>query len=110
MTICNLTSKKCVPCEGDTPILANTEITKLLTNLKDWQVSSDHKSINKKFSFKNFRQTMEFANAIAYIANKEAHHPDLKLGYNYCEVLFTTHAIDGLSENDFICAAKIDLL
>ena len=107
---CNLTSKKCVPCEGGTPALSAIKAQQLLNNLKDWQISADHKAISKKFSFKNFRQTMEFANAIAYIANKEGHHPDLKLGYNYCEVLFTTHAIDGLSENDFICAAKVDLL
>lgn len=110
MTTCDLSNKKCVPCEGGTPTLTNVEITKLLTNLKEWKVSSNYKSISKQFSFKNFRQTMEFANAIAYIANKEGHHPELKLGYNYCDVLFTTHAIDALSENDFICAAKIDLL
>jgi 4a-hydroxytetrahydrobiopterin dehydratase len=110
MQTCDLASKKCVPCEGGVPALNTAQITNLLTNLKDWQVSSDHKSFSKRFSFKNFYHTMAFVNAIAYIANKEAHHPDLKLGYNYCEVLFTTHAIDGLSENDFICAAKIDLL
>jgi 4a-hydroxytetrahydrobiopterin dehydratase len=110
MSSCDLTNKKCVPCEGGTPTLTSSEITQLLKNLKDWQVSNDHKSISKQFSFKNFYHTMAFVNAIAYIANKEGHHPDVKLGYNYCDVLFTTHAIDGLSENDFICAAKIDLL
>ena len=110
MIACDLTNKKCVPCEGGTPTLSATEISTLLANLKNWQVSHDHKSISKQFSFKNFYHCMAFVNAMAYIANKEGHHPDVKLGYNYCDVLFTTHAIDGLSENDFICAAKIDLL
>jgi 4a-hydroxytetrahydrobiopterin dehydratase len=114
MTTCDLDNKlgnkKCIPCEGGVAALTAKEIAVFLPNLNDWQVSPDHKSIRKQFSFKNFYHTMAFANAIAYIANKENHHPDLKLGYNYCEVLFTTHAINGLSENDFICAAKIDLL
>lgn len=110
MSTCNLTDKKCIPCEGGTNPLTPAEVAQLLANLKDWTVSADNKFISKKFTFKNFLRTVSFVNAIAYLAEKEGHHPDIKFGYNYCEVIFTTHALDGLSENDFICAAKIDLL
>ncbi len=81
------------------------------TNLKkigDWTLSSDGKSISRRFRFKNFGETMDFVNAIAEIARQQDHHPDFTTGYNYCVVNYTTHAIDGLSENDFICAAKIN--
>ena len=68
------------------------------------------RSIRREFAFRDFFRTMSFVNALAHIANLEDHHPDLEVGYNYCRVRFTTHAIRGLSENDFICAAKIDLI
>jgi 4a-hydroxytetrahydrobiopterin dehydratase len=73
-----------------------------------WQVSGDAKSIRREWQFKNFYRTMSFVNAVAHIANTEDHHPDLEIGYNYCRLKFSTHSIGGLSENDFICAAKID--
>jgi 4a-hydroxytetrahydrobiopterin dehydratase len=110
MTVCDLSNKKCVPCEGGVPALSSEQTARLLAQLNQWTASKDGKSIYKKFSFKNFYRSMGFANAIAWIANEQGHHPDLKVGYTYCEVVFTTHAIDGLSENDFICAAKIDQL
>ncbi len=100
----------CVACEGGVPPLTRDEVNKLLPQLKDWQVSADNKSISKRFGFKNFYKTMAFVNAIAWIANQENHHPDLQVGYNYCLVQYTTHAIAGLSKNDFICAAKVDML
>lgn len=106
----NLKDKKCVPCEGNVKPLSKEEALKLLTQLKDWQLNDTATSISRDFSFKSFLRTMSFANAIAWIANQENHHPDLALGYAHCQVTFTTHAISGLSENDFICAAKIDLL
>ena len=105
-----LAQKHCVACEGGTPPLADEKITTLLTKLDGWEISEDNKSITKSYSFKNFLRTMSFVNAIAWIANQENHHPDLEIGYNYCRVHFSTHAINGLSENDFICAAKIDIL
>jgi 4a-hydroxytetrahydrobiopterin dehydratase len=76
----------------------------------DWRLSDDGKSLRRELSFRNFYRTMGFVNALAYLANAEDHHPDLQVGYNYCRVLFTTHEIDGLSVNDFICAAKMDTL
>lgn len=101
---------RCVGCEGGIPALTQDEIKKLLPQIKDWQVSVDGKSLSKRFGFKGFYKTMAFVNAIAWIANQENHHPDLQVGYDYCLVLYTTHAISGLTKNDFICAAKIDTL
>ena len=107
---CNLHDKHCQPCEGGIAPLSEAQITPLLTKLTDWQLSADHKKIHKRFNFKGFNKTMGFINAVAWIANGEQHHPDVIFGYNYCDITYTTHAIDGLSENDFICASKIDLL
>jgi 4a-hydroxytetrahydrobiopterin dehydratase len=82
----------------------------LLTELDGWELSGDGKMISRRFEFRGFFRTMSFINAMAWVVNNEGHHPDFSSGYNYCEVGFTTHAIDGLSENDFICAAKINAL
>lgn len=106
-----LTDKRCVPCEGGVPPLTAAEVTALRGQLHaDWRVADDGKSLQRAFKFKDFYRTMSFVNALAHVANLEDHHPDLKLGYDYCGVTFATHAIGGLSENDFICAAKVDLL
>jgi 4a-hydroxytetrahydrobiopterin dehydratase len=77
---------------------------------KDWKIAGDAKSLRRSLKFKDFYRTMSFVNAVAHIANTEDHHPDLEVGYNYCRVTFATHSIGGLSQNDFICAAKVDLL
>lgn len=103
-----LIEKHCAACEGGVESLNSVAVNDLLKKVDGWQASDDHKQISKRFQFKNFYRTMAFVNAIAWIANRENHHPDLAVGYDYCEVAWTTHAIDGLSENDFICAAKID--
>ena len=102
--------KHCIPCEGGVCPLNTIDSTKLMTELHNWQLCPDNKFISRDFRFKNFYQTMAFVNAIAWMANLENHHPDLEVGYNHCLVRYTTHAIDGLSENDFICAAKVDTL
>ncbi|OGT43924.1 MAG: 4a-hydroxytetrahydrobiopterin dehydratase [Gammaproteobacteria bacterium RIFCSPHIGHO2_12_FULL_37_34] len=101
---------RCVACEGGMPPLTHDEINQLLIQVKQWQVSADNKQISRRFTFKNFYKTMAFVNAIAWIANQENHHPDLEVGFNYCLVHYSTHAINGLTKNDFICAAKIDAL
>ena len=106
-----LTSKHCVPCEGGVAPLTREQSQQLMKQLHtDWQLSDDNKSIKRALKFKNFYHTMSFVNALAHVANKEDHHPDLEVGYNYCNIRFNTHAIGGLSENDFICAAKMDAL
>lgn len=104
-------SAHCESCEGISTALNHEQINNLMPQLdKEWSVINQHKAIKKSFSFKNFYETMAFVNAIAWIANTENHHPDLEVGYNYCHVTFMTHALKGLSHNDFICAAKIDAL
>lgn len=107
----DLSTKHCESCEGIGAALTGEQIKNLLPQLsKKWTVSADHTTINNAFQFKDFYETMAFVNAIAWIANTENHHPDLEIGYNYCNVTFMTHALQGLSHNDFICAAKIDSL
>jgi 4a-hydroxytetrahydrobiopterin dehydratase len=106
-----LTSKKCVPCEGGVQPLTRTQAQDLMKQLKpEWKLAEDSKSIAAEWKFRNFFHTMSFVNALAHIANAEDHHPDVELGYGYCRIRYNTHAIGGLSENDFICAAKIDAL
>ena len=107
----DLSGKKCVPCEGGVPALTPTQAATLAKQLHaEWKIAADAKSLQRAFKFKDFYRTMSFVNAVAYIANGEDHHPDLAVGYDYCNVTFATHSIGGLSENDFICAAKVDLL
>lgn len=106
-----LAENKCAPCEGGTPPLNAGEAHALLGQLHpDWRLAADAKSLQRALKFKDFYRTMSFVNALAHVANTENHHPDLEIGYNYCRVTFTTHAIGGLSQNDFICAAKLDRL
>ena len=104
-----LADKHCKPCEGGVKPLTRMESERMLTKLgRGWQLDEKASTVRREFKFKDFYRTMSFVNALAHLANIEDHHPDLEVGYGYCRVLFTTHAIKGLSENDFICAAKID--
>ena len=106
-----LTSKRCKPCEGGASPLTRNEAQALMRQVHgDWQLAEDTRSIRREWKFKNFYHTMSFVNAAAHIANAEDHHPDMEVGYGYCRMKFNTHAIGGLSENDFICAAKVDAL
>jgi 4a-hydroxytetrahydrobiopterin dehydratase len=107
----DLAAKKCAPCKGDMPPLSAAEAAQLLAQIHgDWKLADDAKSLRRSYKFKDFYRTMSFVNAIAYIANVEDHHPDLEVGYDTCRVVFATHSIGGLSQNDFICAAKLDRL
>jgi 4a-hydroxytetrahydrobiopterin dehydratase len=104
----NLSKKHCLPCEGGVPALEAETLKNYLKQLgKEWQLSADGKLIFKDFQFKNYYQTMAFVNAIAWMAHRENHHPDLVVGYNHCLVQYTTHAAHGVTENDFICAQKV---
>jgi 4a-hydroxytetrahydrobiopterin dehydratase len=110
-TVCNLTEQRCKPCEGGIDPHTPQTSKEMMRQLNPaWILSADGKTIRREFSFKDFYRTMSFVNAVAHVANAEDHHPDLEVGYNYCRIKYTTHAIDGLSDNDFICAAKIDTL
>jgi len=106
-----LRSRRCQPCEGGVAPLTAEKAQQALRQLTEgWQLSADVKALSREFKFRDFYRTMSFVNALAHIANIEDHHPDLEVGYDYCRVRYATHAIDGLSDNDFICAAKIDAL
>ncbi|MEE4215330.1 MAG: 4a-hydroxytetrahydrobiopterin dehydratase [Bacteroidales bacterium] len=103
-----LKDKKCVPCEGGVEPFKEKEIREFKDKVdSDWDVI-DNKKIKRKFPFKNFKESMAFVNKIADIAEEEQHHPDITIHYDEVEVELTTHAIKGLSENDFIIASKID--
>lgn len=107
----DLVSQHCKACEGGVAPLDAAETARLLAKLAtDWSVDASGKVISRDYQFKNYYQTIAFVNAVAWIANQEDHHPDLEVSYKVCKVLYSTHAIGGLSENDFICAAKIDAL
>ena len=103
----DLVKKHCQACEKGTPPLSADQIKIMLTAIPGWDVK-DNKEIAKTFNFKNYYETMAFVNATAWISHREDHHPDLEVGYNKCRVRYSTHSVGGLSENDFICAAKID--
>jgi 4a-hydroxytetrahydrobiopterin dehydratase len=105
----SLRERHCEPCEGGVPALSAEAAQRALQQLSNgWRLIEDGKAIWREFAFRDFYHTMSFVNALAHIANIEDHHPDLQVGYNYCRVRYSTHAIGGLSENDLICAAKID--
>ena len=103
-----LAQKRCKPCEGGTQPFTAEEAKKLLRNLNGWGIENGR--LAKTFNFPNYYETMAFVNGLAWISHREDHHPDLAVGYNKCRVEYCTHAIGGLSENDFICAAKADAL
>ena len=107
----DLANKKCIPCEGGIPGFDISEIHKYLKMVDGWEVKADEDKIYyliKEFKFKNFIESQNFINEVGKIAEKEGHHPDILFGWGYAKINITTHAIKGLSENDFILAAKID--
>lgn len=106
MTI--LLEQSCHPREGAP--LARTEAERLLSQIPGWELNAAGDEIARSFRFGNYYETLAFVNALAWIAHREDHHPDLEVGYNRCRVRFSTHSVQGLSENDFICAAKISAL
>ena len=105
-----LSSEKCEPCSGNTPKLNYEEISKYLSDLNEWSVNDNQEMIFKKFKFSNFKKALSFANEVGKISEAEGHHPTLSVSWGYCLVMIHTHAINGLSINDFILASKIDLL
>jgi 4a-hydroxytetrahydrobiopterin dehydratase len=104
----DLTARKCKPCEGGVDPLKPAEAAILLRQLEGWTLEDG--AIVKSYSFRNYYETMAFVNATAWVSHREDHHPDITVGYSSCRVAYSTHAIKGLSENDFICAAKLDAL
>jgi 4a-hydroxytetrahydrobiopterin dehydratase len=107
--VSDLGNRHCTPCAAGTPPMDGGRARELLGQLHaGWTLSEDGKAISRTFRFKNYYQTLAFVNALAWIAHAEDHHPDLEVGYNRCVVRYSTHAVGGLSENDFISAARVD--
>ena len=104
----DLSSRHCSPQHG--PALTRPAAETLLTQLPGWTMNAETKEIRRTFKFANYYETMAFVNAVAWIAHREDHHPDMAVGYNKVTVMFSTHSVGGLSENDFIVAARIDAL
>ena len=106
-----LAQRRCIPCEGGIKPHDFASASKMKESLrKEWQLINDGKALKATFPFKNYYHTTAFVNAVAYIAHREDHHPDISFGYRDATVTWWTHAISGLSDNDFICAAKVDQL
>ena len=106
-----LADQHCKPCEGGVEPLSANEAGRFLAELDgDWSLSEDGRTLRRRFGFPAYSRTLAFANAVAWIAISEGHHPELVVTYDYCDVSWTTFAIGGLSENDFVCAAKTDRL
>jgi 4a-hydroxytetrahydrobiopterin dehydratase len=109
--VANLAGKRCKPCEGGVTPLNENQARKQMSQIDAaWMLAADGKTIMREFEFSSFHRTMAFVNAVAWIATVEGHHPEILIRYSSCRVSYRTTAIDGLSENDFICAAKIDQL
>jgi 4a-hydroxytetrahydrobiopterin dehydratase len=103
-----LVQRKSRPLPPGTPPLKGNEISELIGSLHGWTVSDG--VLRKQYAFANYHETVAFVNAVAWVSHREDHHPDLEVGYNKCTVRYSTHSVGGLSENDFICAAKIEAL
>ena len=106
----DLKEKHCKACEGGVSRFKPDEAKRYLSQLKGWSLSSDNRMIHQEYKFKNFKEVVVFFNQVAQIAEEENHHPFLKIGYNKVEIELSTHSVGGLSENDFILAAKIDAI
>ena len=104
-----LANKTCVPCRGDTPPLKGNDLEGLSRQLPSWEVVEEH-HLRKEFRFKNFRETLDFVNQVGELAEEQGHHPDISFGWGRAEIMTFTHKIGGLTESDFILAAKVDEL
>jgi 4a-hydroxytetrahydrobiopterin dehydratase len=108
METCDMASRHCRPCEGGVAPLAGAAAKAMLETLPGWALDGD--KLGKTFVFRNHYEAMAFVNAVAWVSHREDHHPEVLVGYKDCQVSYWTHAIGGLSENDFICAAKLERL
>jgi 4a-hydroxytetrahydrobiopterin dehydratase len=104
-----LAAKTCVPCRGDTSPLKGDGLLGLAAQVPDWEVVDEH-HLGRRFRFKNFREALRFVNRVGELAEEQGHHPDVTFGWGYADVTVWTHKIDGLTESDFVFAAKVDAL
>ena len=106
----DLRKKKCKPCEGGILPMTLEEAQEMQAEVPSWEVIDDGQAIRRQFNFGNHYEAMAFVNAVAWISHREDHHPSTSVGYGRCELVYSTHAVEGLTENDFICASKVDAL
>lgn len=106
----NLSEKNCVPCQGGVPPLSLEEAEQLLAQTPGWSLMQEGKRLERRFTFKNFATALEFVNRVGETAENEGHHPDISFGWGYASVVYYTHKIGGLHENDFVMAAKTNAL
>ena len=105
-----LTAKTCVPCKGGVPPLTDDQAKHYLGETRSWALNAAATRIERRFTFRDFVEAIDFVNRVGALAEQEGHHPDISFGWGYCNVVLYTHKIKGLHENDFIMAAKIDQL
>ena len=105
----DLAERECVPCRGGVPPLKGAELKEFSVQLEAWQVVDEH-HLQKTYAFKNFRESLDFVNQVGELAEEQGHHPDICFGWGKAEITIWTHKIDGLTESDFVLAAKIDRL
>ncbi|MDN5567205.1 MAG: 4a-hydroxytetrahydrobiopterin dehydratase [Paracoccus sp. (in: a-proteobacteria)] len=110
MTTCDLADRTCEPCAGGVAPFDAATARAHLDGLTGWTLSDDATIMTRRFDFKGFAKAVEMANLAAWLGNKQGHHPDIAFGWGYCTVSFTTHEAGGLTENDLICAARLDAL
>jgi 4a-hydroxytetrahydrobiopterin dehydratase len=103
----DLASQECVPCKGDTPPLKGSELENLNREVPEWSMADEH-HLTRKFEFKNFKEALDFVNEVGAIAEDQGHHPDIAFGWGNAQITVFTHKIDGLTESDFVFAAKVD--
>jgi 4a-hydroxytetrahydrobiopterin dehydratase len=103
-----LVHKKCQSCEDGSGKLSEAQVAGLLRQVPEWRDANNE--LRREFKFKNYHETMAFVNATAWVSHRENHHPDMEVGYNKVVMRYSTHSAGGLTENDFICAAKVDAL
>ncbi|NOX28220.1 MAG: 4a-hydroxytetrahydrobiopterin dehydratase [Gammaproteobacteria bacterium] len=106
----SLENKACVPCQGGIPPIAEEAARSMMDQVPGWRLADSARKLERGFEFKNFELAMEFANRVGAVSEEEMHHPDITFGWGYCMVVFYTHKIGGLHENDFIMAAKVSAL
>jgi len=104
-----LAERQCVPCRGGMPPMKGDEITEMSSQLPDWQVVNEH-HLQRNYRFKDFRESLDFVNRVGELAEEQGHHPDICFGWGKADITIWTHKIDGLTESDFVLAAKIDKL
>lgn len=105
----DLASQECVPCKGDTPPLEGSELDALSRQVPEWDVVDGH-HLTRKFEFGDFREALDFVNEVGELAEEQGHHPDINFGWGNAQITVFTHKIDGLTESDFVFAAKVDKL